>query len=293
MGVGKSIVGEIIGALIPAHHFPVGSARYVVSNFNLHLAKCLLLQSEEAVWAGDKHAEGTLKDLITSDTLMIEAKGIDAIRLPNRVRLMMTSNEDWVAPAGHGERRFCVLDVNPRCAGNFDYFSDMLRELDEGGYARLLYDLQHFDLGKVNLRKIPRTSALLEQQLRTLNPLDAWWYGRLIDGAPTRHMDGWARSVEIDALYKDYLNAAEEIGASHRRDCATFGVRMKKLVPRIRRTRPRRGEVRRRHYELPSLHECRASFEELIGQRLNWPADEVPIDDNSGAKGDNSDVIEF
>ncbi len=64
----------------------------------------------------------------------------------------MTSNEDWVVPAGKDERRFCVLDVDPRCAQQHDYFREMDAELDNGGREKLLYDLQHFDLERVNLR---------------------------------------------------------------------------------------------------------------------------------------------
>ena len=85
----------------------------------------LLLQAEEAVWAGDKAAEGRLKSLITSKIQMIEAKGIDPIRVTNYVRLVMTSNEDWVVPAGMDERRFAVFDIAPTVKGNFAYFKEM------------------------------------------------------------------------------------------------------------------------------------------------------------------------
>jgi len=49
--------------------------------------------------------EGVLKDLITGDTLMIEPKGINPIEYPNYTRMMITSNEGWVVPAGMFERR--------------------------------------------------------------------------------------------------------------------------------------------------------------------------------------------
>ncbi|MBL7405596.1 hypothetical protein INQ30_24975, partial [Escherichia coli] len=112
MGTGKTKIGEAIGSLFPSHYFLVDDARYVTGNFNAHMASCLLLQAEEAVWAGDKNAEGRLKSLVTAKTQMIESKGVDPIRLDNFVRLLMTSNEDWVIPAGKDERRFCVLDIN-------------------------------------------------------------------------------------------------------------------------------------------------------------------------------------
>jgi len=275
MGTGKTKVGEVIGSVIAAHYFQVDDPRYITGNFNAHMASCLLLQAEEAVWAGDKHAEGRLKGLITSESQMIESKGIDPIRIRNYVRLMMTSNEDWVVPAGMDERRFCVLDIHPRCAQNHGYFQEMDEELERGGRARVLYDLLRFDLSKVNLRQIPKTNALLEQKMRSLDPLDSWWLTRLMEGLPTRGSADWQESIPVDALYNDYLKTAEEIGAGRRRDRSTFGLRLPKLVPGLRKTRPRvEGEARRPwRYELPALADCRAGFDEMLGQPINWPAD--------------------
>src|SRR6202012_732780 len=89
-GTGKSKVGEVLGSLFSSHYFQVDDARYITGQFNAHMASCLLLQADEAVWAGDKAAEGRLKGLITSEMQMIESKGVDPIRLPNYVRVIMT-----------------------------------------------------------------------------------------------------------------------------------------------------------------------------------------------------------
>ncbi len=66
MGSGKTITGEVIGSLFPRHYFLVDDPRYVTGQFNAHMASCLLLQADEAVWAGDKAAEGRLKGLVTA-----------------------------------------------------------------------------------------------------------------------------------------------------------------------------------------------------------------------------------
>jgi hypothetical protein len=210
MGTGKTKVGEIFGALFPRHYSLVDNPRYVTGQFNAHMATCLLLQADEAVWAGDKSTEGRLKGLITSPIQQIEAKGIDPIRLRNYVRLVMTSNEDWVVPAGKDERRFAVLDVDSRCAQQHDYFRQMDEELKNGGYEHLLADLLRFDLSKVDLRKIPRTAALLEQKLRSLDSVDSWWFSRLNAGAVTSRAAQWQGVVPTTALFGDYLLASEK-----------------------------------------------------------------------------------
>ena len=58
----------------------------------------------------NKQTEGILKDMITGDTLMIEPKFMSATELQSFTRVMITSNEKWVIPAGVAERRFFVLN---------------------------------------------------------------------------------------------------------------------------------------------------------------------------------------
>lgn len=273
-GSGKTKVGEVIGSIIPEHYFLVDSDRYLTGNFNAHMASCLLLQADEAVWAGNKAAESRLKGLVTSAEQMIESKGIDPIRLRNYVRVMMTSNEDWVIPAGKDERRFCVLDVDPRCAQKSEYFAELDAEIDNGGREALLHDLLAFDLSSVDLRHIPKTAALLEQKIHSLDPVDAWWLDRLMAGAPTRKMTDWPDVIWTDLLLNDFFEASERRGVRHKSAETVLGARLKKLAPLLLRVRrywnTPDGERRVWCYQLPSLSVCRAAFERAIKQPVAW-----------------------
>ena len=273
-GSGKTKVGEVIGSLIPAHYFLVDSERYLTGNFNAHMASCLLLQADEAVWAGDKQAEGRLKGLVTSTEQMVESKGIDPIRLKNYVRVIMTSNEDWVVPAGKDERRFCVLDVGQGSAQNTGYFAELDAEMAAGGREALLADLLAFDLSSVDLRHIPRTAALLEQKIHSLDPIDGWWLDRLMAGTPSRKTSAWPSEIWSDLLRDDYFESSDRIGVRRKSAETVLGARLKKLVPRLHRVRrywdTPEGSRRVWCYSLPSLVECRASFERAIGQAMSW-----------------------
>jgi len=297
MGTGKTKVGEIIGQLFPRHYFLVDDPRYVTGQFNAHMASCLLLQADEAVWAGDKAAEGRLKGLITSPIQQVEAKGIDPIRLLNYVRLIMTSNEEWVVPAGKDERRFAVLDVDPRCAQNHDYFREMDDELANGGYEHLLADLLAFDINSVDLRKVPRTEALLEQKIRSLDSVDGWWFGRLQSGQLTSHAEGWDNQIPCALLFNDYIHTAEKIGVKRKREETVFGMKLKRLIPRLP---PRKkctvvdnegGGVRSKRvwcYLIPPLAEARDHFEQIVNQPVPWPddgTDDGPGERDSDARG--------
>ncbi|MGQ3674269.1 primase-helicase family protein [Xanthobacter sp. TB0139] len=276
MGTGKTKVGEVMGSLFPAHYFAVDDPRYVTGQFNAHMASCLLLQAEEAVWAGDKAAEGRLKGLVTSKFQMIESKGVDPIRLDNYVRLMMTSNEDWVVPAGKDERRFCVLDIHPRCAQNSDYFREMEEQLADGGREALLHDLLSFDLSQVDLRRIPRTKALLEQKLSSLHSVEEWWYGRLFAGALTRSGRAWGQAVPSRVLYDDYLHEAERVGWRRRDSPTAFGKRLRKVVPGLHRDKDYDAEggsstPREWCLTFPALGACREAWDSAMGQTDEWP----------------------
>jgi hypothetical protein len=285
MGCGKTKVGEVIGRLIENNYFLVDDPRYVTGNFNAHMAHCLMLQADEAVWAGDKKAEGRLRGLVTSSVQQIENKGMDPIRLPNYVRLMLTSNEDWVVPAGKDERRFCVLDVHGRCAQNREYFAELDAELAAGGLNFLLRDLLLFDLNSVDLGRIPKTLALLDQKTKSLNSLDSWWYDRLMMGAPTHRHDGWTDHVVCELLYSDYIVASEKQGIKRKVSAISFGKDLFKLVPgldRQKRAVPEHGgpdgltviTKRRWCYVIPDLETCRAGWDELMQQPTEWPVDE-------------------
>lgn len=293
-GAGKTKVGEVVGRLFPEHWYLVDDPRYVTGNFNVHMATCLLLQADEAVWAGDKAAEGRLKGLITSPIQQIEAKGVDPIRLPNYVRLIMTSNEDWVVPAGKGERRFAVFDIDPRCAENHDYFAEMDRELENGGFEHLLGALLAFDLDSVDLRRVPRTKALLEQKIRSFDSIDGWWYARLYSGAPTRAHTVWRREIACASLFDDYIATSEKIGVKRKQEETVFGMRMARLVPGLLRQK-RAVETHGQHgesvfkrtwcYLLPELETARAAFEQSVNQPVDWPAiDETA--DSTAREGD-------
>ena len=295
MGTGKTKVGEIIGSLFPRHYFLVDDPRYVTGQFNAHMASCLLLQADEAVWAGDKAAEGRLKGLITAPMQQIEAKGIDPIRLDNYVRLLMTSNEEWVVPAGKDERRFAVLDVDPRCAQQHEYFAEMDREMANGGLAHLLGDLLAFDLGSIDVRNAPRTAALLEQKFRSLASVDSWWLDRLMAGSTLRNGTEWKTEVRCQTLFDDYIAASEKVGIKRKREQIAFGMALQKIMPGLRRGKRTvsiddgHGTALKRDwaYLLPALSAAREDFERAVGQKIDWP-----IDDGGENSPQNDEVVE-
>lgn len=164
LGTGKGTVGHALLALFGPHGMHISSSKHLVGNFNVHLRDCCLLFSDEAFFAGDKAALGTLKALITEKVLTIEAKHVNAVQAANMLHIVMASNSDWVVPAALDERRFFVLDVSDEHKQDKPYFAAIKNELDNGGHAAMLYDLLSYDLSDFNVRDVPETRALQDQK---------------------------------------------------------------------------------------------------------------------------------
>ena len=285
-GTGKTVVGKHVGRLIEGNYALVDDPRYIVGNFNAHLASLLLLQADEGFWAGDKQAEGRLKGLITSDRQMIEMKGKDPIQVRNYVHLLVTSNADWVVPAGHEERRFAVFDVGDHCMQNHEYFASMAAELEAGGYGALLHFLLHLDTGPIDLRHVPATSALFEQKIASLLPVESWWFSCLQRGwlvhPGTRDEDGaedpvdesWPAEIEIERVHRSFVYHCDRIGVRHKKTSPQLGIELRKLAKGLDRGRATIGSRRPYVYRLPTLEACRNNFEKRIGTTIDWETGE-------------------
>ena len=115
--------------------------------------------------------------MITESDLVIEGKGKDRITCPNMLHILSAAEDDhWVVPAGKRERRYALFYTLNKYVGNRTYFDALYDQMENGGYAAMLYDLLHRDIRGWHPRyDIPQTDALLDQQQISLAFLDAWW----------------------------------------------------------------------------------------------------------------------
>lgn len=292
-GVGKTILGHVIGRLLGSHYFLAANARYVTGQFNMHLAQTLLLHADEALWAGDRQHEGVLRDLITGAVHSVEPKGVDSFRVRNYTRLLITSEEDWVVPAGRDERRFFVLEVAPNNKQDRGYFGAIIDELENGGYQRLLWELQNFDLSKAKLGTAPVTSGLIDQKLKSLPPHFKWWFECLDRGWIVEGL--WHDALIKQRVFKSYRSYCQSMQIRHPVDDSEIAKRvMNILVPDIKEKRgsivehqDENGEPmpgRPRMWLLASLEKCREAFEAWVGGPVDWPPLDSELIDDPGSE---------
>lgn len=282
-GTGKSFFAKQVGSLFGRHFMQVSNPSHLVGHFNAHLRDVVLLFADEAFYANDKKHESILKTLVTEDTLVIEAKGIDAEVAANYVHLIMASNSQHIVPAGGDERRYFVLDVGREHQQDTTYFAAIAKQMDSGGRQALLHFLLTYDLNGYEVRNVPQTDALREQKLFTMSVEEEWWYRKLCDGRAIDSHGSWKSSVVYTDLVDDFVNNTRRWNITRRGSETSLGRFLTKVLPRFRKTQ-RMEEVsvpmgegwtrqeKRRVYvlELPSLRECRGRWDEMFGAN-DWP----------------------
>ncbi len=292
-GTGKTTVSEVYGHLWGKHYQLFDNSNQALGRFNGHYARLLFIGWEEAVWAGSKETLGRFKAIITQRDLGIEYKGKDIVFLPNRTKMLITSNEPWVVPASEHERRFFVVDV-PAHARTQDrqWFAELRRELKAGGYARLLHDLLTADLSGFDITDIPQTEALREQQVQGVDDIVGFILHALEE--EFWHSD-WQFAafgvVPKGYVYAAYLDYCRQRTFSAKNQNA-FGMKFCKVLALTKDdktnafveyhaigARPDKDGVRHcdqhsKAYVLPdSVEECRQRFEAYMGWRQGyaWP----------------------
>jgi len=281
-GSGKSIVGEVMGKILgEALYGAVSKPDELTGRFNSHHQGKLLLQVEEGFFAGDKSAIGALKHMITSATVRIERKFMDAFDVPNYMRLLITSNEGWVIPAGLGERRFMVLDVSNDRADDWDYFARLRAQMFEaGGAAQLLHVLLNTSIDWRTLSRPISTQALRDQQIASLDAEGQWLLDLLDEGQLPGDANGEGLA-DRDALYRLYQQFLRDHHAGRRTSRESLGRLLREQLL-VTTARPRgEGGSRRRVYLFPPLLECRARFGSRLAAPPEWEGSETWLRDET------------
>ncbi|EKO40434.1 MAG: putative ATPase, partial [Solidesulfovibrio magneticus str. Maddingley MBC34] len=265
-GTGKSIFADIFGKIFGGHYMTVTQKNHLVGKFNNHLCNKVLVFADEAIYSGDKESNEILKTLITGNTLTVEKKGIDAVVVPNNISLIIAGNNNELVNAGTSERRYLVLELSNIHKQDHQYFEDMIKQMENGGYEKMLYDLQNYDINCVNLRNVPKTAYLFDQLLGAWHdkPIQKFIFEYLTENVDLIEENN--HEIKTSALYDRFIDWVST-NKTKVVDKSNFQKTFNKYIGSKLITK---GSNKEKFTILPSLDEGRKHFQNAIGMDIPW-----------------------
>ncbi|MDP8201318.1 MAG: DUF5906 domain-containing protein [Candidatus Tenebribacter burtonii] len=208
-GVGKGSLLEYVSILLKDNYAHIVSKESLVSKFNSDLSYKLLTFADEVVWSGNPQEANKLKTFISERSHRMELKGKDSTTQENFSRLIIASNNEWVAPIEKSDRRYVVLDVNPKMKNNPKFFESLINnEAKKGGAEALLYLLINRDISTRDWSNVPRSAAKDEQRALTFSPIESWLVNHIEDGPESELFQLVGKcefGINSKDLYEDYV----------------------------------------------------------------------------------------
>ena len=179
-GCGKSTFGLILERLAAPYCLTISEEEHITGRFaGQHLATSTVAICTEALFAGNPKVNGKIKSLVTSDTIMVEPKGLPAIQMNSYTRLFFDSNNDRVVPIdGNGsERRYLVMEINDDHQNDASYFGPIYECLNGDGIQALAWELMHYNpatdgLSWSDLRTAPETPERRKMRSHSMRPVE-------------------------------------------------------------------------------------------------------------------------
>jgi phage/plasmid-associated DNA primase len=128
-----------------------------------------------------------------------------------------------------------------------------------------------------NLREIPRTQALFDQILNSMDSVCRWWMSCLQNEKITEFDDTWPEYLLPIEVKESYQRHCQESKERHPITGPHFYNKLRNICPGIRRKKSDLGEGRRNYYCFPYLDECRTNFEARVNINIPWGEDDPPF----------------
>lgn len=263
-GIGKGLFSTFFKNLWGEHGFATSNPKHIVGNFNRHLINTCLLFADEALLAGNKLHENTMKSLVTEEWIALEGKGLDVINVKNRLKIMMATNSDWAVATNRNDRRFCICDVSPEKHKNYAYFSALAEEMESKATKQaFIHDMLQRNISNYVSGEIPVTEGLKEQRADSLPTVWQWWRDCLArEYVKDQSSNGilWLDIESSDNLYKSYMLWCNETKQNTYNILSRtkFGKEFTSVYEKIREN----GYI---HYKIGFIDDAEKTFKEYFG----------------------------
>lgn len=255
-GAGKDTMVKAVAGMLGQHAVTLNGQRQATGRFQGAIQEKLFVFINEAQITNNRDVDA-LKGLITEDSVSLELKGKDPVRIPNYARFIFASNHDHVILADPKERRYLMLEpFMPYDHGTPEYhayFDRLHKWIDGGGSAKLLAYLQGYDLTGFNPHAAPATKLLNEQKQLSMKPVHQWLMEWLSDGEGDRLCGQTIAATKLSESYRTWTEANTDSLITRTR----AGREIKKALQEMGIQKFTSNGVK---YTLPDLQKMRARF---------------------------------
>lgn len=146
----------------------------VVGSFNEILRGKAFVFLDEAMFNGDRSAGDKLKGLSASKSVALNKKHVNQYLAPAGLNFWIASNRLVPAHVEEKDARYWSLKISEHRHGDYDYWTALYNEIENGGREAFLHAMLARDVGNfIPQRDIPRDNALHREQVKAgLNPAD-------------------------------------------------------------------------------------------------------------------------
>lgn len=282
-GVGKGLVMLPLGKIAGSHYVHLTRGSQLTGKFNAVIENKILAFADEFGSGDDKRTRtlvsNSLKGLITESLSNIERKGKDVISVRCYMRVVISSNFDSPVDISRDERRYVVVDIPSELKRDPDYYDDLAQRINTKEFANKLHAfLMKRDISNFNPFTAPSTKELEIQKVSSMSPSEKYVYEQLQSGHWRR---SWRPSGTEYTNWPSYINVAAE--CEYDASFSGFMIRNKlhcldpnrelgKLLKSLFNSRKRITENGSRPwvYEIPSLDEARARWDDYFGTESEW-----------------------
>jgi hypothetical protein len=197
-GCGKSTLTWAMRKIFGPHGKSVSRSADVIGDYTHQTAGAGFIAGEELRFEAKEL--GSLYDLLTNKTRLVAGKFINSFNVTNAIKLMITTNADFVIKSPGLMRRFFVVrcgSLHPQAPGqegldNVAWWDDFYSwlEYEDGrndnprrnpkgwageGLSYWLQALLDTDLSTFVMRNVPQTAAKLEERAEGQSAAVQWW----------------------------------------------------------------------------------------------------------------------
>jgi len=236
-GVGKNRATDLLSAMLgPDKSLNTSSPKNTLyGEFTQLREGKFLIVINEANGADNFAANDIIKDMITSDTFVCNAKSQNSYSIECYARFIFTTNNDNCLKVESGSRRYQVINVSSELKGNTDYFKDLSAIIDDPHsryeFYKYLMDRNISSRDWINDR--PLTESFTDMVSMNL-PFEFHFIKDLIMSQDVDQNDKLTRTAE--ELFQQFnawmqVNVvSEQARARHNTSSIKFGVTLSKLV---------------------------------------------------------------